>query len=88
MDHDDLHDLTEWRARRRPERIPAEVLAEVELAGRLSAALTAQGFRIAFDHEGGARVRAELRSEDGSEVRELSLLEVIGVEDPPPPAAA
>ncbi len=83
---DNVYELTEWRAARRPERIPAEVLAEVELASRLCTALIAQGFRVTFDQDAGARVRALLRSEDDEEVRELSLLEVIGVE--PAPGAA
>ncbi len=87
MEEDNVYELTEWRAARRPERIPAEVMAEVELAGRLCAALAAQGFHITFEHEGEGRVRAQLRSDDGTQTRPVSLMEVIGADELPGPGA-
>ena len=77
--------LDEWRALRRPESVPHEVLDEMDLAGRVYDALLAQGHELRFDlpREGG-RVKAELRSLDGAVVRTVGLAEVLGFD---PPAA-
>ena len=87
---DNVIDLLEWRAARRPEPVPREVLAELDAAARVFDALLAQGHELRFDlgSEGG-RVRAELRSVQGEIVRPVSLSEVVGVGDldPDVPAA-
>ena len=87
---DNVIDLLEWRAARRPESVPSEVLAELDAAGRVFDALLAQGHELRFDlGQDGARVRAELRSVEGDVVRAVSLSEVVGVGDldPDVPAA-
>ncbi len=85
MDHDNVYEMAAWRARRRPETLPAEVQAEMDLAGRLYDALEAQGFELRFDApEDGGRVTAELRSHDGTQTRAVSLFEAIGADEPPP----
>lgn len=82
---DNVIHLAEWRAQRHPERVPNEVLDEMDLAGRVYDALLAQGHELRFDlpREGG-HVRAELRSLDGDVVRTVGLAEVLGFD---PPAA-
>ena len=86
---DNVIDLLEWRAMRRPESVPGEVLAELDAAARVFDALLAQGHELRFDlgAEGG-RVRAELRSVEGDVVRPVSLAEVVGVGDPDPDVPA
>ena len=86
---DNVIDLLEWRANRRPEPVPREVLAELDAAGRVFDALLAQGHELRFDLPDEGRVRAELRSVDGVVVRRVTLSEVVGVGDLDPdlPAA-
>lgn len=79
-------DLAEWRAARRPEPVPGEVLAEVDAAARVYEALLAQGHELRFDvpeTAGTRRVRAELRAVGGDVVRDVALAEVVGFEGPP-----
>jgi len=78
---DNVYELEDFRARRTV--IPAEALAEIELAGRLCEALAAQGFSMRFDEpdEPGARVRVLLVSDDGADGREVSLAEAVGADD-------
>ena len=79
-------DLAEWRAVRRPEPVPSEVLAEMDAAARVYEALLAQGHELRFDAPepaGSGRVRAELRVIDGDVVRDVTLAEVVGVEGSP-----
>ena len=79
-------DLAEWRAARRPEPVPGEVLAEVDAAARVYEALLAQGHELRFDlpePSATGRVRAELRVIGGGAVRDVSLREVVGLDGPP-----
>jgi hypothetical protein len=78
---DNVIDLLEWRANRRPEPVPREALAELDAAGRVFDALLAQGHELRFDLADEGRVRAELRSVDGTVVRPVALAEVVGVGD-------
>ena len=82
--------LTEYRASRRPELVPDEVLAELDAASRVYEALLAQGHELRFDlpADGDGRVRAELRSVDGDVVRPVALAEVLGVGSGPDGTAA
>jgi hypothetical protein len=76
-------DLVEWRAARRPDPVPHEVLAELDAAARVYEALLAQGHELRFDvPEPDGRVRAELRVVDGGLVRDVELSEVVGVDGP------
>lgn len=88
---ENVFDLCAWRARRPPATPPPQVYAEVQLARRLYDALAAQGYELRFDRaEDGSAVRAELRTLDGDRVRDVSLLEAVGADepgDPMPPAA-
>jgi hypothetical protein len=87
--HDNVIDLTDWRAHRRPDPIPAEALAEVEAAARTYDALLAQGHEVRFElPRDGGRVKAELRSLDGRLVRPVSLTEILGLDGGPAPSAA
>jgi hypothetical protein len=88
--HDNVIDLMDWRAHRRPDPIPAEALAEVEAAARAYDALLAQGHEVRFElPRDGGRVTAELRSLDGRLVRPVALSEVLGLDgDPTSPSAA
>jgi hypothetical protein len=79
---DNVIDLQEQRALRRPESVPAEALHELDLAGRVYDALLAQGHELRFDLPPGGPVRAELRSLEGHIVRPVALAEVLGLEDP------
>ncbi len=91
---DNVIDLQEWRARRRPDTLPADVLDELDDAGRVYEALLAQGHELRFDMPAdGGRVRVELRSIEGELVRDVGLSELLGIEgagpgEPPagPPA--
>ena len=88
---DNVIDLQEWRARRRPDTLPVEVLDELDDAGRVYEALMAQGHELRFDMpDDGGRVRVELRSIEGELVRPVALSELLGIETPadpgPPPA--
>ena len=78
-------DLSEWRAARRPEPVPGEVLAELDAAARVYEALLAQGHELRFDvpETDGGHVRAELRAVDGAVVRPVPLAEVVGFDGPP-----
>ena len=81
--------LTEYRASRRPELVPDEVLAELDAASRVYEALLAQGHELRFDlPSDGGRVRAELRSVGGDVVRPVELAEVLGVGSGPDGTAA
>ena len=88
---DNVIDLLEWRAARRPEPVPNELQAELDAAARVFDALLAQGHELRFDlsDDDPGRVRAELRSVEGEVVRPVSLVEVVGVGDlgPGVPAA-
>ena len=86
---DNVIDMLEWRAHRRPDPVPFEALAEVDAAARAYDALLAQGHELRFDLplEGG-RVTAELRSLDGRLVRHVPLSEVVGLDGPTSPSAA
>jgi hypothetical protein len=80
---DNVIDLLEWRAARRPEQLPAELSDELDAAGRVFDALLAQGHELRFElPEAGGRVRAELRSVDGGLVRPVPLTEVLGLDGP------
>jgi hypothetical protein len=86
---DNVIDLQEWRARRRPETLPREVLDELDDAGRVYEALLAQGHELRFDlPEVGGRVRVELRSVEGELVRPVELSELLGTDAPAGPGAA
>ena len=83
---DNVIDLAEWRAARRPEPVPGEVLAEVDAAARVYEALLAPGHELVFDvseEAAAGRVRAELRAIGGDVVRDVSLGEVVGIDAPP-----
>ena len=88
---DNVIDLLEWRAYRRPEELPGELLDELDAAARVYETLLAQGHELRFElpEEPGGHVRAELRSLDGELVRAVALSEVLGVADAGagPPAA-
>jgi hypothetical protein len=85
---DNVIDLRDWRAHRRPEEVPGEVLAELDAAARVYETLLAQGHELRFElPEDGGRVRAELRSLDGELVRTVTLAEVLGVTESEPPVA-
>jgi hypothetical protein len=81
---DNVIDLVEWRAKRRPDMVPRDVLAEVDAAGRVYDALLAQGHELRFDvpSAAGEKVRALLRAIDGDVVRDVALAEVVGIDDP------
>jgi len=80
---DNVIDMLEWRAVRRPEQVPGPVLDECDAAGRVYEALLAQGHELRFDiPDQGGRVRAELRSVDGETVRDVTLAEVVGFDGP------
>jgi hypothetical protein len=87
---DNVIDLLEWRAARRPEPVPSELQAELDAAARVFDALLAQGHELRFDlsEQDPGRVRAELRSVEGEVVRPVSLVEVVGVGDLGPGAPA
>lgn len=87
---DNVIDLQEWRARRRPETLPADVLDELDDAGRVYEALLAQGHELRFDlPDEDGRVVVELRSVEGELVRPVALSELLGLDGDPadPPAA-
>lgn len=78
---DNVIDLLEWRATRRPADVPGSVLDECDAAGRVYEALLAQGHELRFEvPEDGGRVRAELRSLEGQVVRDVTLAEVVGLD--------
>ena len=86
---DNVYELSAWRARLRPDAVPTQVRAEMQLAGRLYDALAAQGYELRFDSPGAGRpVRASLRTVEGRAVRTVSLREAVGAEDPTPPDVA
>jgi hypothetical protein len=86
---DNVIDLQDWRAHRRPEQIPAEALAEIDAAARTYDALLAQGHELRFElPRDGGLVTAELRSLDGRLVRPVSLSEVLDLDGPSSPTAA
>jgi hypothetical protein len=87
---DNVIDLQEWRARRRPDTLPANVLDELDDAGRVYEALLAQGHELRFDvPDTGGHVQVELRSVEGELVRPVALSELLGLDRDPgdPPAA-
>jgi hypothetical protein len=86
---DNVIDLLEWRAHRRPEDVPGEVLDELDAAARVYETLLAQGHELRFElpDEPGGHVRAELRSLEGEVVRPVTLAEVLGVADAGPSVA-
>jgi hypothetical protein len=82
---DNVIDLQHWRAQRRPEEPPRDVMAAIDAAALVYDALVAQGHEVRFElpEEQGGRVRAELRSVDGDVVRTVALYEVVGLDDDP-----
>jgi hypothetical protein len=82
---DNVIDLQHWRAHRRPEQPPGEVLAAIDAAALVYDALVAQGHEVRFElpEEDDGRVRAELRSVDGDVVRTVALYEIVGFDDEP-----
>jgi hypothetical protein len=85
---DNVIDLREWRALRRPDPLPSGLADEVDAAGRVYDALLAQGHELRFElPEDGGRVRAELRSVGGDLVRSVPLSEVLDLDGPPGSAA-
>jgi hypothetical protein len=92
-DGDNVIDLQHWRAQRRPEQPPGDVLAAIDAAALVYDALIAQGHEVRFElpEDEGGRVRAELRSTEGDLVRTVALFEVVGLDGPAdddPPAIA
>lgn len=86
---DNVYDLAEWRAYRRPEPLPPAVLHDIEVAGRVYDALFALGHEVRLDVPAdGGRVRAELRTLDGELVRPVPLVELVDVAGPLPDPAA
>jgi len=86
-----VFDLAAARARREQAlatpTIPPAVLHEMDSARRVLEALDAQGHELRFEHGLGGRIRAELRSVDGTVVRQVPLSEAIDVGTDPAPAA-
>jgi hypothetical protein len=75
-----VHDLGAFR-RRRPRRLPAEVVEQLHVAAQLQEELQEAGVELRFEAPGaGARVRAVLTDADGNELREVSLSEVVELE--------
>ena len=83
-------DLRQWRAQRRPEDPPSDVLDAIDAASLVYDALVAQGHEVRFDLPAGGdgRVRAELRSVDGDVVRAIPLDEVVGLDEADGPGVA
>ena len=86
-----VFDLAAARARRdealaTPE-IPETVLREMDAARLVLEALDAQGHELRFERELGGRIRAELRTVDGSVVRQVPLSEAVDIGSGPEPAA-
>ena len=84
-----VFDLSVERAKRTrmtTPAIPQTVLDEMSAARRVLDALDAQGAELRFELENG-KVRAELRSVDGTVVRQVPLTEAIDVGTDPTPAA-
>ena len=84
-----VFDLSVERAKRNrmtTPAIPQSVLDEMSAARRVLDALDAQGAELRFELENG-KVRAELRSVDGTVVRQVPLTEAIDVGTDPTPAA-
>src|SRR5690349_21694563 len=85
-----VFDLSVERAKRNrmtTPAIPQSVLDEMSAARRVLDALDAQGAELRFELEQDGRVRAELRSVDGTVVRQVPLTEAIDVGTDPTPAA-
>jgi len=76
---ENIYDLAEWRAQRRPEPLPPELLDEIDAAGRVYDALLAQGHELRFElpEHGRERVRVELRTVGGAFVRRVPLAEAV-----------
>jgi hypothetical protein len=87
-----VFDLAAARARREQALttpvIPQTVLQEMDSARLVLEALDAQGHELRFDRELGGRIRAELRTVDGTTVRQVPLSEVVDVGSPDSPSAA
>ena len=86
-----VFDLAAVRARRdealaTPE-IPQTVLREMDAARLVLEALDAQGHELRFERELSGRIRAELRTVDGSVVRQVPLSEAVDIGTGPEPAA-
>jgi hypothetical protein len=76
------------RAQSAPPPIPSSVWDEMDAASRLYDALAAQGHELRFEAGApGEAVRAELRSEDGTVVRLVTLGEAVDFDGGPTPAA-
>ena len=84
-------DLAAARARREQALttpvIPQTVLQEMDSARLVLEALDAQGHELRFERELGGRIRAELRTVDGSVVRQVPLTEAVDVDPDTTPAA-
>ena len=76
-----VFDLAAARARRdealATPQIPQTVLREMDAARLVLEALDAQGHELRFERELGGRIRAELRTLDGSVVRRVPLAEAV-----------
>ena len=87
-----VFDMAAARARREQALttpvIPQTVLQEMDSARLVLEALDAQGHELRFDRELGGRIRAELRTVDGTAVRQVPLTEVVDVGSPDTPSAA
>ena len=87
-----VFDLAEARARREQAlatpAIPQTVLQEMDSARLVLEALDAQGHELRFDRELGGRIRAELRTVDGTRVRQVPLTEAVDIGCPDSPSAA
>ena len=87
-----VFDIAAARARREQALttpvIPQTVLQEMDSARLVLEALDAQGHELRFDRELGGRIRAELRTVDGTAVRQVPLTEVVDVGGPETPSAA
>jgi len=86
-----VFDLAAARARKEQAlaapRIPDAVMQEMDAARLVLEALDAQGHELRFERELAGRIRAELRTVDGTVVRRVPLTEAIDIGTDPSSAA-
>ena len=86
-----VFDLAAARARREQALatpvIPETVLKEMDAARLVLEALDAQGHEVRFERELGGRIRAELRTVEGTVVRQVPLSEAVDLGPDTPTAA-